>query len=122
VAGLLPGTAYFIRMAYAPARKLIDRGAIVCVATDCNPGSSYTENMQTILSLSVINMGMTAEEAITAATLNAAHALDRSDKIGSIEVGKRSDFILLDCPNYTDLFYHFGINHVEQTWAGGILL
>jgi imidazolonepropionase len=119
VAGLLPGTAYFIRMDYAPARKLINRGAIVCLATDCNPGSSFTENMQTILSLSVINMGMTAEEAITAATLNAAHSLGRSGKIGSIEVGKRSDFILLDCPNYTDLFYHFGINHVEQTWASG---
>ncbi len=119
VAGLLPGTAYFIRMNYAPARKLIDAGVIVCLASDCNPGSSFTENMQTILSLSVINMSMTAPEAITAATLNAAHSLDLSGEIGSIEVGKASDFILLDTPNYTDLFYHFGINHVGQTWSSG---
>jgi imidazolonepropionase len=119
VAGLLPGTAYFIRMPYAPARKLIEAGVVVCVATDCNPGSCYTENMQQILSLSVINMGMTAEETIVAATLNAAHSLERSDKIGSLEIGKRADFIVLDSPNYTDLFYHFGVNHVEQTWVSG---
>jgi imidazolonepropionase len=119
VAGLLPGTAYFIRMPYAPARKLIDNGNIVSIATDLNPGSCFTENMQTILSLSVINMGMTAEEALVSATLNPAYSLEISDQVGSIEKGKRANIIVLDTPNYTDLFYHFGINHVEQTWIDG---
>lgn len=116
---LLPGTAYFIRIPYAPARKIIDRGGILALATDCNPGSCFTENMQLILSLAVINMNMTAEEALTAATLNGAYALRKSDEFGSIEVGKKANFLLLDTPNYADLFYHFGINHVLETWING---
>lgn len=119
VATLLPGTSYFIRMPYAPARKIIDAGAITALSTDCNPGSSYTENMQTILSLAVINLGMTAEEALVAATLNGAAALEKSGETGSLEKGKRADFIVCDCGSYTDIFYHFGVNHVEQTWIGG---
>jgi imidazolonepropionase len=116
---MLPGTAYFIRMPYAPARKIIDSGAIAALSTDCNPGSSFTENMQTILSLSVINMGMTAEEAISAATLNGAYAIDQSDKMGSLEVGKQANLIVCSIDSYTDLFYHFGVNHVENTWIKG---
>lgn len=119
VAGLLPGTAYFIKMPYAPARKLIDSGVIAAIATDCNPGSCFTENMQTIMSLSVINMGMTAEEAISAATINGAYSIRKSNEVGSLEVGKKADFIICNCANYVDIFYHFGINHVEQTWING---
>ena len=119
VCGLLPGVAYFIRMPYAPARKMIERGAIVAVASDCNPGSSFTENMQQIMQLSAINMHMTAEEAITAATLHGAHSIRRADEMGSLEVGKLANFIVLDTPNYTDLFYHFGINHVIETHVKG---
>ena len=119
VAGLLPGTAYFIKMPYAPARRLIDSGVITAIATDCNPGSCFTENMQTIMSLSVINMGMTAEEAICAATINGAYSIRKSNEIGSLEVGKKADFIICSCTNYVDIFYHFGINHVEQTWING---
>lgn len=119
VAGLLPGTAYFIKMPYAPARKLIDTGVITCIATDCNPGSCFTENMQMIMSLSVINMGMTAEEALTAATLNGAYSIRKSDKFGSIELGKDANFTVCNTSNYIDIFYHFGINHVEQTWING---
>lgn len=119
VAGLLPGTAYFIKMPYAPARKLIDSGVITAIATDCNPGSCFTENMQTIMSLSVINMGMTAEEAISAATINGAYSIRKSNEVGSLEVGKKADFIICNCANYVDIFYHFGINHVEQTWING---
>jgi imidazolonepropionase len=122
VATLLPGTAYFIRMPYAPARKLIDSGCIVALATDCNPGSCFTENMQMILSFAVINMNMSAEEALTAATLNGAAAICQSDKMGSLEVGKLANFIIADVPSYTDLFYHFGINHVEETWVNGARL
>lgn len=120
VAGLLPGTAYFIKMPYAPARKLIDSGVITAIATDCNPGSCFTENMQMIMSLSVINMGMTAEEAINAATINGAYSIRKSDLVGSLEVGKKADFIICNCDNYVDIFYHFGINHIEQTWINGI--
>ncbi len=119
VACLLPGTAYFIRMPYAPARKIIEKGGIVALATDCNPGSSYTENMQTILSLAAINMRMTAEETITAATLNAAYSLELSDKVGSIESGKFADFLIADVSSYAEIFYHFGINHIEETWVKG---
>lgn len=119
VAGLLPGTAYFIKMPYAPARKLIDSGVITAIATDCNPGSCFTENMQIIMSLSVINMGMTAEEAISAATINGAYSIRKSNEVGSLEVGKKADFIVCNCADYVDIFYHFGINHVEQTWING---
>lgn len=119
VATLLPGTAYFIRLPYAPARKLIESGAVVALATDCNPGSCFTENMQQILSLAVINMKMTAEEALSAATLNAAAALGLSDRVGSLEIGKQADFIIANVSSYTDLFYHFGINHIEEVRIAG---
>ena len=119
IATLLPGTAYFLRMQYAPARKLIEAGAAVALATDCNPGSCFTENMQLILSLAVINMKMSAEEAITAATLNGAASLGKSSETGSLEVGKLADFIVCDVDSYSSIFYHFGVNHVEQTWIGG---
>lgn len=119
VACLLPGTAYFIRMPYANARKMIDMGLIVAIATDTNPGSSFTENMQLILSLSVINMKMTAEEAICAATINGAKALGLQDKKGSIEKDKDADFIVLYTPNYLNMFYHFGVNHVNEVWIKG---
>ena len=119
VACLLPGTAYFIRMPYANARKIIDNGCITAISTDCNPGSSFTENMQLILSLSVINMAMTAEEAIVAATLNGAAAIEQSHRMGSLEKGKDANFIICDIDSYTDLFYHFGINHVKETWING---
>lgn len=118
-AGLLPGTAYFIRLPYAPARKLIEKGIVVSVATDCNPGSCFTENMQQIMSLSTINMRMTAEETLVAATLNAAYALKRQDKKGSLEIGKDADFLILDGSSYIDLFYNFGVNHVEKVYSKG---
>jgi imidazolonepropionase len=98
---------------------MIDSGLIVAISTDTNPGSSFTENMQLILSLSVINMKMTAEEAIVAATLHGARALELSSTKGSLEIGKDSDFMICNCDSYTDIFYHFGINHVESTWIGG---
>jgi imidazolonepropionase len=75
--------------------------------------------MQTIMSLSVINMGMTAEEAITAATINGAYSIRKSHEVGSLEIGKKADFIICNCDDYVDIFYHFGINHVEQTWING---
>ena len=119
VATLLPATSYFIRLPYAPARKIIDAGCITALATDCNPGSSFTENMQLVLSLAVINMGLTAEEALTAATINSAKAMDLSDITGSLAIGKQADFLIADVASYTDLFYHFGVNHISETWIKG---
>jgi len=119
IATLLPGTAYFIRMPYAPARKMIEEGLTVALATDCNPGSCFTENMQMILSLAVINMKMTAEEAITAATLNGAAALELSDRMGSLVPGKEANFIVCNTNSYTDIFYHFGVNHISEVWVKG---
>ncbi len=119
VATLLPGTAYTLRLPYAPSKKLIEAGACVALATDCNPGSCFSENMQGILSLACSNMHMSMEQAISAATLNGAAALGSSSLRGSLEVGKEADFLLLDCRSYTDMIYHFGVNHVEQVWIGG---
>ena len=119
VATLLPATSYFIRLPYAPARKIIDAGCITALATDCNPGSSFTENMQLVLSLAVINMGLTAEEALTAATINSAKAMDLSDITGSLAIGKQADFLIADVASYTDLFYHFGVNQISETWIKG---
>ena len=119
VACLLPGTAYFIRMPYADARKILDKGLITALATDTNPGSCFTENMQMILSLAVINMKMSAEEALNAATINGAKSIELSESKGSLEVGKDADFAVYGVNSYIDIFYHFGINHVQSTWIKG---
>jgi imidazolonepropionase len=110
VCTLLPGTAYTLRLPFPDARMMIEEGAVVALATDCNPGSCFTENMQTILSLACINMRMSIEEAITAATINGAAALGISHLTGSIEVGKRPDIVIYDVPRYHDVVYHFGKN------------
>lgn len=117
---LLPGTAYTLRLPYPDARTMIEQGMIVALATDCNPGSCLTENMQTILSLACTAMHMSIEEAITAATLNGAHALRMSDRIGSIEVGKLANLVIYDVPSYADIVYHFGVNHVYSVWSYGV--
>jgi imidazolonepropionase len=119
IATLLPGTAYTLKLPFAPARKMIENGIAVALATDCNPGSCFMENMQMVLSLACTMGGMTVEESITAATINGAAALDISHITGSVEVGKSADIIVLDCNNYAEIVYHFGINHVEQVWIQG---
>jgi len=119
---LLPGVSLFLGHPYAPARKLIDRGVPVALATDFNPGSCMCYVMPLMMTIACTQMGMTPEEVITASTINAAAALNRSHDIGSIEVGKRADLILLDIPNYKYLPYHFGINHVVKTIIQGTIL
>jgi imidazolonepropionase len=114
VATLLPGTSYFLGMkAFAPGRRMIDEGVAVAVATDCNPGSSMTESMQFVLTTACLAYGWTPAEAITAATLNAAHAVGLGDEVGSLTPGKRADLLVLDVPNHRVLPYHHGVNHVE---------
>ena len=119
VAVLLPGTSFFLRSRYAPARNLIDAGCAVAVATDCNPGSSPTESMPTILALACLGMGMGIAEAVTAATLNAAAAIGRAHELGSIEIGKRADIVILNAPTYHHLVYQYGINPVRHVIKGG---
>jgi imidazolonepropionase len=112
VATLLPGTAFNLGgEPYAPARKLISAGVPVALATDFNPGSCYTVNMQIILALACTQMKMTPAEAITAATINGACSLGISDRLGTIEEGKQADIVLMDIPDYRELPYFFGINH-----------
>lgn len=121
VANLLPATSFFLMSErYAPARRLIEKGAIVSLSTDCNPGTSMTESMQVVMQLATLNMKMTVEESITAATLNGAYSLRMAEETGSIEVGKRADFVLLDAPNYLHLVYHFGVNLVSRVWQSGV--
>jgi imidazolonepropionase len=119
VAVLLPGTAFFLRVKWAPARELIDAGCAVALATDCNPGSSPTESMPMILALACLGMGMDVAEAVTAATLNAAAAIGRVDELGSLEVGKRADLIVLTAPTYHHLVYNFGVNPVRHVVKNG---
>jgi imidazolonepropionase len=116
---LLPGTSFFLRSGYAPARRMIDAGCAIALATDCNPGSSPTESMPAILALATLQMGLTIEEALTAATLNAAAAIDRASEIGTIEVGKQADLAVLHGASYHHLVYHYGVNPIRHVVKAG---
>jgi imidazolonepropionase len=121
VANLLPATSFFLMSErYAPARRLIEKGAIVSLSTDCNPGTSMTESMQVVMQLATLQMKMTVEESLTAATLNGAHSLRLARETGSIELGKRADFVLIDAPSYLHLVYHFGVNLVTAVFRDGL--
>ena len=116
---LLPGTPYAVmEKDYPRARKMIELGLPIALATDLNP-NCLTESMQFIISLACYNMKMLPAEAITAATINAAFAVDRAALVGSLELGKKADIIVLDVPNYQHIPYHFGINHVETVIKAG---
>jgi imidazolonepropionase len=120
IANLLPATSFFLMSDhYAPGRRLIDRGAAVSLSTDCNPGSSMTESMLMVLQLATLQMKLTVEESITAATLNGACSLGLGGEIGSLEAGKRADFILIDAPSYLHVVYHFGVNLVRSVYRNG---
>lgn len=119
VATCLPCTAFSLKEPYAPARRMIDAGCAVAVASDLNPGSCFSSSVPLMFALATIYMGMTVEEAVTALTLNGAAAIGRADRIGSIEVGKEGDLALLRFPSYKFLSYHFGVNLVHATIKGG---
>lgn len=116
---LLPGTAFFLIEKYANGRKMIELGVPIALATDCNPGSSPTVSMPFIMNLGCLQMGMTPEEVITAATINAAHAIGRGHEIGSIEVCKKADLLILNVSNYMQLQYYYGINHIDTVIKNG---
>lgn len=119
IATLLPGCSYFLNMVYPPARKIIENGIPVALATDFNPGSCMTENMQMIMSLASLKMKMTAEEIINAVTINGAYALFIQDKTGNLKAGKQADLLVFDFQSYKDLIYHFGVNQLEKVFIKG---
>lgn len=119
VATLLPLTAFSLNENFAPARKMIDSECGVALASDYNPGSSFSCSIPMLIALACIKMNMTPEETITALTLNGAVALNRADSIGSIEVGKNADLIVLKYPSYKFLPYNVGMNCVERVMKNG---
>ncbi len=123
IATLLPGAVLHLGLSkYPPARALIDAGAAVALATDFNPGTSPTWSMPAIVSLACSQMRMTPAEALTAATINAAWAIRRADRCGSIEAGKNADLVVFDVPDYREIPYHFGVNPVAMTIKRGVVI
>jgi imidazolonepropionase len=114
-ATLLPGCSFSLSTPYPAARRFYDHGLRVALATDFNPGTSYCESMQMMVALAVSAMGMTLDEALTAATLGGASALGMQDEIGSLAPGKRCDLIILTGRDERELAYHFGVNLVART-------
>jgi imidazolonepropionase len=116
---LLPGTVLHLGGTYPPARRLIDHGVPVALATNFNPGSSPTLNMQLILSLACSQMGMTPAESVVAATVNGAYAVGRGGRLGTLEVGKQADVVIMDIEDYREIPYFFGLNHCSTVVKKG---
>ncbi len=122
IAVALPGTPFGLgRHEYTPARRIIDSGGALALATDLNPGTCWCESMQFIIALACRFMKMTPAEAIVAATINAAHAIGLGHQVGSLEVGKKADVLVLDIPDYRHLPYRFGVNLVDRVIKSGEL-
>ena len=119
VATLLPLTAFSLRETFARGREMIDAGCMVALATDLNPGSSFSASVPLLFALACIYMKLSPEEAVTAFTINSAAAIDRADRIGSIDVGKQGDLVLLQFPSYKFLPYHVGMNIVDTVIKQG---
>lgn len=123
VATLLPGSNFHLGLgSFPPARQLIDAGAIVALATDFNPGTSPTLNMQFVLSLACSAMRLTPAEAVSAATINAAYSLRRANRLGSLEPGKQADIIVMDIEDYREIPYYFAWNHCVMTVKRGRII
>jgi imidazolonepropionase len=120
IAVLLPGTALVLQLGFPPARKLIERGAAVAIATDCNPGSCYTESLPLMQTLACTAMRMTPAEALVACTINGAAALGVADRVGSLETGKEADFLVLEGSDYREIAYHFGPSPVQAAYRRGV--
>lgn len=118
VAGLLPGVEFSTRHPYPDARRLLDAGVRISIATDCNPGTSYTSSMPFCIALAVREMGLTPSEALQAATLGGAASLRRED-VGHLRVGARADLVILDAPSHVHLSYRPGVPLVRQVLIAG---
>jgi len=123
IAVLLPATSFNLaKNVYAPGRRMVDSGVPVALSTDSNPGSSPTESMLFVLTLACLYLHLSPEEALTAATINAAHAICRAESVGSLEVGKKGDVIIFDAPNLNFIPYRFGYNPVQTVLKEGHLV
>ena len=122
VATLLPATAFSLKEPYARGRYMIDSNCAVALATDFNPGSCFTESIPLICALATLYMDITAEEAVTALTINAAAAINRANTIGSLDIGKNGDLAVLEYPSYKFIPYHIGINTVDKVVKKGNLV
>jgi imidazolonepropionase len=120
IAVLLPGTSFYLaKEKYARARDMIEAGVAVALATDFNPGSSPTENLQLIMSLAALKLNMAPEEIWHAVTVNAAYAMNRGEEAGRIAIGRKADIVIWDAPNYAYIPYHYGVNHVHTVLKEG---
>jgi len=122
ISTLLPCTAFSLRESFARGREMIDRGCAVALATDFNPGSCFTESIALVFALACIQMNLSIEEAITALTINGAAAVGREHEIGSIDIGKKADIIILEFPSYKFIPYHVGVSTVEKVIKNGKLV
>lgn len=122
IANILPGTSFNLNKPSANGRKMIDLNVPISLSSDYNPGSCPSENLQFVMQLGCLNLKMTPNEVLTAVTINAAHCVDKSTEIGSIEVGKKADIAIFDAPNVEYLMYHFGINHIDRVYKEGRLV
>ncbi|MDL5143522.1 imidazolonepropionase [Bacillus atrophaeus] len=123
IAVLLPGTTFYLgKHTYARARDMIDAGVRVSLATDFNPGSSPTENIQLIMSIAALHLKMTAEEIWHAVTVNAAYAIGKGEEAGQLKPGRTADLVIWEAPNYMYIPYHYGVNHVHQVIKDGKLV
>lgn len=122
VAVLLPATSFYLNKQYAPARQMIERGIPVAIASDFNPGSCPSLNLQLAINLGYLKYRMLPEEVLTAVTLNAACAIGRGEVLGSIEVGKQADLVIWDAPNMEMLCYRFGSNQVRTVIKKGEII
>jgi imidazolonepropionase len=118
-ATLLPGTSFYLRKRFAPARKFVEAGCPVALSTDCNPGSSYTTNLLHMATLGVFGLGLMPEEALWAVTLNAAYALREQDRLGAIAVGRRADLCIWGVPSYLHLFYPYAESPLRTVLCAG---
>ena len=116
---ILPGTTFSLRIPPANARRLVDAGIALAIATDFNPGTSAIESMGVVIGLACLHSGLLPSEAFVAATINAAHALDRADRIGSLAPGKQADLVVLGVPDHRGVPYRFGTNHVRTVVKNG---
>lgn len=119
IAVLLPSTSFFLNSRYAPARKMVENGLAVALATDFNPGTSMTESMQMVMSLGCLNLKMTPAEVIVASTINSAFALNRGEQIGSLEPGKKGDLLIWEVASFKEIPYHYGVNLVQKVIKNG---
>jgi imidazolonepropionase len=122
VATLLPMTAFCLRESYARAREMIDSGAAVALATDYNPGSCFSHSIPLVAALAAIQLRMKPAEIVTALTINGASAVNRADRVGSLEIGKQADIVILEYPSHLFLVYHAGMNIVDKVIKHGQLI